>query len=281
MRLLIALCIALTAATSSFAQGERRNVMVVFDMSGSMWGQVDGVAKVEIARDAFNGLLSDWADNETQTGLIAYGHRRRGDCGDIELMARPGDGADIASLIAALRPVGKTPLSDAVIQAAEVLKFTEEAATVVLLSDGVETCEADPCAVGAELEALGLDFTAHVIGFDIAEGDKAQLQCLADATGGQYFDAANANGLTQAMEDVFQATALQAPPERLDQDYQTVSIRVIADASTVALPAEMTIYGNDIALGTITGETAAMPGLTIDIPFGVITLRVQSGAVLH
>jgi len=186
MRFLLSFILLIFTANVSTAQTNNRDVMVVFDMSGSMWGQVDGVAKVEIARDAFGGLLDDWQTNGTRTGLIAYGHRERGNCADIETLALPGDGTDIAKVMSGLSPIGKTPLSEAVRQAAAHLRFTEEAATVVLLSDGVETCNADPCAVGAELEALGLDFTAHVIGFDIAEGDKAQLQCLANATGGQY-----------------------------------------------------------------------------------------------
>ena len=127
---------SLLAVSPLAAQTVKHDVMVVFDMSGSMWGQVDGVAKVEIARDAFGDLIDDWDANDTRAGLIAYGHRRKGDCSDIELLAEPNAGADIASLIADLRPRGKTPLSDAVKQAASVLKFTEEAATVVLLSDG-------------------------------------------------------------------------------------------------------------------------------------------------
>lgn len=237
------------------------------------------MAKVEIVRDAFGDLIDDWDANDTRAGLIAYGHRRKGDCSDIELLAEPNAGADIASLIADLRPRGKTPLSDAVKQAASVLKFTEEAATVVLLSDGVETCEADPCAVGAELEALGLDFTAHVIGFDIAEGDKEQLQCLASATGGQYFDAADARGLSEAMKGVAQATAVAAPEELAGQDFQTVTIRVRMTSGTLALPKEITVFGNDIALGTLTDDTAVIPGLPIEMPFGPITLRVEGEGI--
>ncbi|WP_458793042.1 vWA domain-containing protein [Yoonia sp. MH D7] len=275
MRFLLPLLILLSTTGMGAAQTTDRDVMVVFDMSGSMWGQVDGVAKVEIARNAFDGLLEDWQANNTQAGLIAYGHRERGNCADIETLAVPGDGADIAALVAGMSPKGKTPLSDAVRQAAEVLKFTEEAATVVLLSDGVETCDADPCAVGAQLEALGLDFTAHVIGFDIAEGDKAQLQCLANATGGQYFDAADARELSEAMDGVVQATAVEAPEELRGQDFQTVTLRVKMDSMALSLPDEITIYGNDIELGTLTDDTAAHPGLLIEMPFGEITLRVE------
>ena len=279
MRFVTSFILTLFFVGPTLAQDGSRDVMVVFDMSGSMWGQVDGTAKVEIARDAFDGLLSDWDASNTRTGLIAYGHRRRGDCSDIEVLARPGGQTDIGALVAELKPRGKTPLSDAVKQAAEVLKFTEEAATVVLLSDGVETCEADPCAVGAELEALGLDFTAHVIGFDIAEGDKAQLQCLASATGGEYFDAADASGLADAMKGVVQATAVATPEETRGQDGQAVTIRVRMDTRALALPDEITIYGNDIELGTLSDETAVIPGLPIQVPFGPITLRVEGQGV--
>lgn len=279
-------CVALAFSTSSVTPTTvhaqtaiTQDVMVVFDMSGSMWGQVGGIAKVEIARDAFAGMLGGWRESSTRAGLIAYGHRRKGDCGDIELLAKPEDGANIASLVGGLTPRGKTPLSDAVRQAAQVLKFTEEAATVVLLSDGVETCDADPCAVGAELEALGLDFTAHVIGFDIAEGDKAQLQCLASATGGQYFDAADAIGLTEAMQGVVQSTAVEAPEELRGQDFQTVTLRVRMQSRVLSLPEEITIYGNDIVLGTLTEDTAVIPGLLIEMPFGPITLRAEGQGV--
>ncbi|MGR3467197.1 MAG: vWA domain-containing protein, partial [Shimia sp.] len=122
-----------------------------------------------------------------------HGHRSAG---------HAGQGADLGALTSGLTPQGKTPLSDAVRRAAETLRYIEEAATVVLISDGVETCEADPCALAAELERLGIDFTAHVVGFDIAAADRAQLQCIADGTGGLYFDASNASGLVTAFDAV-------------------------------------------------------------------------------
>ena len=273
--------IPLVSIASAQSQS-RQDVMVVFDASGSMWGQVDGVAKIEIARDAFGDLLGGWKAGNTRAGLIAYGHRRKGDCTDIELLAQPSEGADIASLVAGLQPRGKTPLSDAVRQAAETLKFTEEAATVVLLSDGVETCEADPCAVGADLEALGLDFTAHVIGFDIADADRAQLQCLADATGGQYFDAADASGLAEAMKGVVVATATPtvAPePEESELALQPVTIRVKMDNGLLILPKEVVVFAGDQELGRLTDSEAIVPGLAIDLPMGPIALRVEGTGV--
>lgn len=277
MRFITSTLFILFAAGPSIAQDTHDDVMVVFDMSGSMWGQVDGVPKVEIARDAFAGLMSDWETANTRAGLIAYGHRRKGDCSDIELLAQPGDQADISGLITGLQPRGKTPLSDAVRYAAETLKFTENAATVVLLSDGVETCEEDPCAVGAELEALGLDFTAHVIGFDIAESDRAQLQCLADATGGQYFDAADASGLVDAMQGVARVTIHPSETEIVAQ-VRPLIIRISMPYG-LTLPAETAIFLGDEEIGRLSDADALVPGLAVDLPFGPVTLRAEGDNV--
>ena len=92
--------------------------------------------------------------------------------------------------------------------AANQLRYTEQKATVILVSDGEETCNADPCALGKELEAAGVDFTAHVIGFDIQKGSKAdrQLQCLAANTGGRYVHARNAAELDKALGAVASTT---------------------------------------------------------------------------
>src|SRR3546814_7926849 len=65
------------------------DVMIVYDASGSMWAQVDGVNKIVIAREVMADLLDTWPQ-DTKLGLIAYGHRTAGDCRDIETLIRPG-----------------------------------------------------------------------------------------------------------------------------------------------------------------------------------------------
>ncbi len=178
--------------------------ILVFDASGSMWGQIDGKAKVTIAQEVIGELLNSIPEHQA-LGLTAYGHRRKGDCSDIETLVAPATGTrnEIARAVNAIKPKGKTPLSAAVIAAAEVLKYTENKATVILVSDGRETCDFDPCEVGRALEEAGVDFTAHVIGFDVAKkADRAQLQCLAENTGGVFRTASNAAELTEALKVV-------------------------------------------------------------------------------
>ena len=196
-------------------QAESEQTMLVLDASGSMWGQLDGKTKIEIAREALGQLVDDWPAGR-EVGLVAYGHRNKGDCNDIEtiLPVGPLDAAQLKKTVQGINPKGKTPLSAAVRQAAEAMKYTEEKATVVLLSDGRETCDMDPCALGAELEKLGVDFTAHVIGFDVASSaDQAGLRCLAENTGGRFIPAANAEELNAALEQTAKAPEPAPAPE--------------------------------------------------------------------
>lgn len=175
--------------------------IIVLDASGSMWGQIDGRAKLEIARDALSEVLSG-IDPAAELGLMAYGHREKGSCSDIELVVPPAAGTAqaISEAAAGMKFLGKTPLSEAVRQAAAELRSTEEKATVILITDGIETCNADPCALGNELEASGVDFTAHVVGFGLTAEEGKTVACLAENTGGMYIEAKDAASLSDALK---------------------------------------------------------------------------------
>ena len=199
------------AAQTEASQTEAARTIIVMDGSGSMWGQIDGRAKLEIARETVGTVLGEVPATQ-EIGLLAYGHRRKGDCADIELVVPPaaGTASQIAQTVNAMRFLGKTPLSAAVREAAEALRYGEEAATVVLVTDGLETCDADPCALGRELEEGGLNFTAHVIGFGLTQEEGAQVACLAQETGGRYIEARDAADLTRALTQT--VSAPPAPP---------------------------------------------------------------------
>lgn len=204
--------LAALALSAGMARAEKPATIIVMDGSGSMWGQIDGRPKLDIARETVAGVL-DGMPSGQELGLLAYGHREKGNCSDIELMVPPaaGTAGQIRDAVNRMRFLGKTPLSDAVRQAAEELRFREAAATVVLITDGLETCAADPCALAQELEAAGLNFTAHVIGFGLSQAEGAQVACLAEGTGGRYFDAGDAATLAEALQ------ATVAAPEPLPE----------------------------------------------------------------
>ena len=205
----IAGLLALALAPAFAATPNDGQVMIVLDASGSMWGQIDGKPKLEIARETLASVLAD-TPGGTELGLLAYGHRSKGDCKDIELVvpAGPGTAPAISAAAAKMKFLGMTPLSDAVTQAAREMRHTERRATVVLITDGLETCQADPCAVGKALEESGVDFTAHVVGFGLSAEEGKQVACLAENTGGRYFAANDAPALAAAITQ----TVVEAPP---------------------------------------------------------------------
>jgi len=197
------------------ANAQNRDVMLVLDASNSMWGQIDGQNKIVIARDVVRDVLGQ-APSDMRLGVLAYGHRREGDCGDIETVIPVGeiDADRYMGVIDSIKPRGKTPLTEAVRQAAEQLRYADVPATVILVSDGIETCNADPCALADALAAGGVDFKVHVVGFDVTAEEAASFSCLAEKTGGRMFQARDAGELTTALDTAVQEIAAAPEPAK-------------------------------------------------------------------
>lgn len=269
LRLLIAILFA-TLASVGIAQ-DRPNTILVMDGSGSMWGQIDGINKIVIAREVVGDLL-DTFPGDQNLGLTVYGHRERGNCADIETVVEPGPDTKsrIRDAVNSINPRGKTPMTDAVIAAANALRYTEERATVILVSDGIETCNPDPCAAARTLEEAGIDFTAHVIGFDVTDPEAlAQMQCLADETGGQFSTASNASELATAL------TTVVAEPVYVPQ-----TVRIVGVLQTGGPEITESIRWN-ILPETGANHDGTGPGFTIDLPEGaydIVGVRESDGA---
>lgn len=221
---------------------DRPGTILVLDASGSMWGQIDGVNKITIAREVVANILADFPA-EQNLGFVAYGHRERGQCADIQTIIEPAPGtaSEIVRIVNELNPRGMTPMTDAVIAAAKALRHTEQAATVILVSDGIETCNPDPCAAARALAQSGIDFTTHVIGFDVKgqAGALMQMQCIAEETGGRFLTADNARELTEALQQVVAAPAL---PPALPQAATVTMVAVMGskDGARVETPVTWT-----------------------------------------
>lgn len=202
--------VSVTAQESQPAAKGGRTILI-FDASGSMWGKIGSEAKIEIARKTTLELIKN-RPAQLEMGLMAYGHRRKGDCDDIEILVPPAIGNDqaLTEAVKALTPRGKTPIYKSVLMAAESLAYTEEAASIILISDGIETCGGDLKALGKQLADKGVDFKTHIIGFAMADEDTVQLRQLAKDTGGIYADAGDAESLGKALKTAAEAAARPA-----------------------------------------------------------------------
>ena len=207
--MLLCLClVAHAAAVTAGAPG-----VLVLDASGSMWGQLQGEPKIDIARHAAHQALARWPADRP-LALLAYGHRSKADCNDIETLVPlgPFDRARLDRAIDTLKPKGMTPVG-ASLRAAVALLPKETGGTVLLVSDGEETCRVDPCAIAREIKRANAQVLVHVVGFDVAQSRaQTQLACIAAATGGQYFDARDAAGLNRAISAAVLSTTRGIAP---------------------------------------------------------------------
>lgn len=186
------------------------DAMIVFDASGSMAGSLAEGIGAKIRRiDEVRKALAEALPRVThfrKIGLITYGPGPYSQC-NVNLDLRPKSNAaePIMQKVGDLNPAGKTPLTEAVEQAAEVLDYKAQPGVVVVLTDGEETCGGAPCSLGKKLSAEGVRLTVHVIGFRMTAfwtGAQSSLdvQCLAKATGGLYIATNNQEELVRAFE---------------------------------------------------------------------------------
>jgi Ca-activated chloride channel family protein len=187
-RLTIAGLVAASFTQATAQEMPYPDTIIILDVSNSMWGQIDGVAKILIARNVVGDLVTDLQE-DIDFGLVAYGHRAKADCSDIETIVPVGElvPAGFKRAVNSLTPQGRTPLTAAVRLAAEQLNYTTRSARIVLVSDGVESCDGNPAALAAELSENALDLTVHVIGFDVSGiEDQSGLEALASLNHGLY-----------------------------------------------------------------------------------------------
>lgn len=267
--LLTFLCLGLAASPQPATADS--DLILILDASGSMWGQIEEENKIVIARRVL-GELVDYLPEGQNVGLIAYGHRREGDCADIEMVTPVGplDKAALKATVDGLNPKGKTPLTASVNQAFEAAEKTGNSSTVVLVSDGLETCNGDPCAAVKAAKEKGIDFVLHVVGFDVAKEDVSSLECAAQAGEGLFLTAEDASGLSSALE------AAVAQPADLPAG--GISVKAVTDGALqdVALRVVRKADGEEAGIGRTYASPETNPRL---IPLAAGTYDVTAKAV--
>jgi Ca-activated chloride channel family protein len=181
----------------------RTDAMIVFDASGSMAASDLTLKLPRIAhlKEAMGQVIPEVAPLR-RLGLVVYGEGEYNDCSSISLRMRPTSNAaePMLRIIRSINPRGRTPLTESVRQAAEVLNYKQREAVVVLVTDGEETCGEDPCKTAAEMKQAAPGLTIHVVGYrDGQQQGYFNARCMADNTGGQYVPASNQEELVSAL----------------------------------------------------------------------------------
>lgn len=230
-------CGVLRITAEPSALVSKRSVEIILDVSGSMWGKTNGRIKMRVASETLRDSLS-WLPPDIQLGLRVYGHqsdRYDHNCRDTTRLIEPAlDNRDrIRSAISTLTPKGQTPIAYSLEQAAQDLRLLAGDRSIVLLTDGNESCGGDGPAAARALQQLG-SIPVHVIGFGMENekpATRAQLKEIARVSGGLFLTAANTTQLRDALR-----SSIGTPYEVL-QDNRTIAAGSLGNAESLALPA--------------------------------------------
>ena len=182
-------------------------ILFIYDASGSMWGQLQGKTKKEIASEVLSTTVNKLPSNQ-HVGLIAYGHRKKGDCNDIEFLIdlKNTSKDKVTKAVTNINSLGKTPLARSATLAINSLRETKTKATIILITDGIESCDGNICDIVKAAKTEGIDFKLHIVGFGLKEGETEQLKCAAKAGDGRYYDADDASALNDGLTEATSET---------------------------------------------------------------------------
>lgn len=190
---------------------ETSHVVLILDASGSMAGRVNGDQKMDLAKREAGRFMRDLA-GDLPVGLMVYGHKgsnkeegKAESCAGVDWAVPVGKSrGDVSKKIADLGPTGWTPLAGALDFAATELgnmppvkEGADSTPVVYLISDGEETCGGDPVGSAKALHEAGVKATVHVIGFDVDDETRTELEAIAEAGGGAFYPAKDAQALRE------------------------------------------------------------------------------------
>lgn len=207
----ILLLVSVCGFLSSTANGRDTapKVLLMLDSSGSMEdGDPSGGTKMDAAKNALAHAF-DAASPNVEVGLRVYGadvdvNSTSGYCADSRLAHPVGvlDKAVLASAVNQFQPRGgSTPIVYALKEGAKDLGDRGER-RIILVSDGGETCSPDPCREVRDLVAGGTSPQIDIVGFGVGDTVRQQLSCIAEAGGGAYYDAKDADSLETSLQQL-------------------------------------------------------------------------------
>lgn len=196
-------CLVVFSAHLHACAGEHDSLFFIIDASASMLDKVEGRAKIDILKEVMTNLVKELPDS-LKIGLVAFGHRKKGDCRDVEQIVPLGplERDRIIARIMDLKPRGKAPVTLSILRVFDAQETFEGECTIVLVGNCKETCTGDPCKLVKKLKKIGIRFVMHVIGFGFSKKERIQSACIAEAGGGKYYPVKSAAEFLTAVTKV-------------------------------------------------------------------------------
>ena len=248
------------------------NLEIILDCSGSMRQPLGTSTRIGTAREVLRQVLAKLPD-DLNVGLRLYAHRypwkdMQHSCTDTELVVpiEKLDRQRILTTVDKVQPRGDTPLVYSVLQTPADLKGVG-GGSVIVITDGMETCHGDPMKAAAELKAGGIPVTLNIVGFTLKGKEKQDVEQLmrpfAEATGGHYYYAENGEALAAAVAsaafskvtyEVFDVSGKQVAAGEvgpISQDLPPGNYRVVVHVGEQQLSANVDLKAGDNTILTV------------------------------
>ncbi|MBL0034491.1 MAG: VWA domain-containing protein [Flavobacteriales bacterium] len=194
----LAWIVPLAAQTKPAEKRELTRLLFVMDASNSMNAFWDNQPKINAAREVLLRSLTEIEGQpDLEIALRLYGHQTRiepgkQDCDDtkLEVPFSPNSVPAIRERMRTVQCLGTTPIARSLLKAADdfpptLFNDTRKVRNIIILiTDGIEACDEDPCAVSRALQAKGIILKPFVIGVGLVGDEKYSLECV-----GNYYDA--------------------------------------------------------------------------------------------
>lgn len=271
---LVAIAAALlpAAALAQSCNTADRSVLLILDASGSMNAKLpNGETRIAVAQRAIKGVAG-FVPAQAQLSLRMYGAQSAAsqkNCQDTNLAVPFGpasaSGSAITTTVDGVKAQGYTPIAFSLGQAAGDFPADAKERVIVLVSDGKETCQGDPLVAAKALATKGI--TIHTVGFVVDTAARGQLQAIAQATGGTYFDAPVGPELPDTLKSALNACkkrVVTLPPKPQPGKLRTTSA----------------VYTHDI-INSETGQKVAVfdrVQTQVELPAGIYEVKFGPGS---
>ncbi|WP_188459983.1 VWA domain-containing protein [Marivirga lumbricoides] len=203
---------------------EKTRVLFLFDASGSMLAPWENTLRINAAKQILSDLVDSLkVNNKVELALRAYGHQspaKEQNCKDtrLEIGFSKGNHDAIINRLKYIYPKGNTPISYSLSQSAnDFPKDDSYRNIIIIITDGIESCDGDPCAVSLELQKKDIFLKPFIIGLGMEEQFAKEFDCM-----GRYFNAKNINAFRTVLNGILAQSLNKttASVELLDQNGQ-------------------------------------------------------------
>ena len=213
IKYLIAVFLSFSVTFNNYAQKKEEiskttRILFILDASGSMLDKWEGRTRMAVAKEVLTKIVDSLKGVERlELALRVYGHqwdKRYNNCKDtkLEVPFKKGNHESIKAKIKTIKPQGTTLISYSLEQCGNDFPTDINSRNVIILiTDGIEACGGDPCALSLALQEKRIFLKPFIIGIGPDELFKKAFGCM-----GQYFDAQTVNSFHKVMENILTQT---------------------------------------------------------------------------